>query len=104
MWLGFKNAIPCLNRVYKAASAALQRSLGDVLLERLDNGFLEAMFLGQAAGADEHVEQNLFHSFLKRFFWARNLKKLRRVALLIPDFPHIFIVIDLDNVNCPGSP
>jgi len=67
-----RNAI--LNRVHGAALAALQRSLGDFLFERLGNGILEAIFLGQAARADEHVEQGLFHIFFQRSFWAKFLK------------------------------
>jgi hypothetical protein len=63
--------------------AALQRSLGNFLFERLGNGILEAIFLGQAARADQHVYQEIFHILFLRSFWAKDLKKLRHAAWFV---------------------
>jgi hypothetical protein len=75
-WFGVQKRHALLNRVHGTASTALQRSLDDFLFVRFDNGFLEAIFFGQAARADEHVEQGLFHIFFLRSFWAKFLKNL----------------------------
>jgi hypothetical protein len=61
--VGVQKCNAILNRVHGAALAALQRSLGDFLFERLGNGILEALFFGQAARADEHVEQAFYIFF-----------------------------------------
>jgi hypothetical protein len=61
--VGIQKRNALFDRVKGLAAAAGEPALDNIPSRLLGNAFLEAIFIGQAAGADEKVEQDFFHIF-----------------------------------------